>query len=90
MRTWVPTLAPSLLPTPTTTAVAMTQLNERRSSDSHSPMPPRPPTASPATSPAVPHAPSAAPTIPLSSWLKQQQLAEESSDSVWQASEVSQ
>ena len=93
MRTWVPTLAPSLLPTPTTTAMAMTQLNKRRSSDSHftaTPVPPRPPTASPATSPAVPHAPSAALTIPLSSWLKQQQLAEESSDSVWQTSGVSQ
>ena len=96
MRTWVPTSTPPLLLTPTTTAaVAMTQLNERRSSDNHftaTPMPPRPPAASPAASPAVPYAPTAALTIPLSSWLKQKQpeTAEGSSDSVWQASGVSQ
>ena len=95
MRTWVPTLAPSLLPTPTTTAVAMTQLNERRSSDSRftaTPVAPRPPTASPAASPAVPRAPSAAPSSPLlSSWLKQYSIevaveadiSEELSEETW-------
>jgi hypothetical protein len=57
VRTWVPTSAPSLLPTPTTTAVAMTPSNERRASDSHfTAMPVPPPT------PAVPFgAPSALP-----------------------------
>jgi hypothetical protein len=96
MRTWVPTSTPPLLLTPTTTAaVAMTQLNERRLSNNQftaTPMPPRPPTASPAASPAVPYAPTAALTIPLSGCLKQKQPepAEGSSDSVWQASGVSQ
>jgi hypothetical protein len=58
VRTWVPTSALSLLPAPTTTAVAMIQSNERRASDSHfttMPVPPR--------QPAVPFgAPSALPS----------------------------
>ena len=49
MRTWVPTLAPSLALAPTTTAVAMTQSNERRASNSHSTAMPVPP-----PTPAVP------------------------------------
>ena len=92
-RTWVPTSAPSLLLAPTTKATMM-HSNERRSSGScHftvTPVPPRPPTAPAAASAAVPHAPSITPTIPSSSWLKQQQLEEESSGSVWKASGVSQ
>ena len=92
-RTWVPTSAPSLLLAPTTKATMM-HSNERRSSGScHftvTPVPPRPPTAPAAASAAVPHAPSITPTIPSSSWLKQQQLEEESSGSVWNASGVSQ
>jgi hypothetical protein len=40
--------------------------------------------------PAVPPAPSVAPTIPSSSWLEQQQLGKESSDSAWKAFGVSQ